>query len=685
MNTTTGFFCQGGDSKHSSAMSFGLVGSTTRYVMPCFFAVVIGFALFGLAGCTMESSSTSVPSTTVGSKVTGGVHGGQQPVSGAKVYLYAASSSANAGAATPLLAAPGYVLTDSNGGFSITGDYTCPAGTSVYLLALGGNPGLGGSATNAELALGAGLGACSSLTPASFYSVNEATTVALAYSLTSFAVSETQVGAPSAAPLSTAFANVSNFVNPTSGTVNTATASGNGTVPQAKIDSLADALATCVNSDGTGSPCANLMSAANVTAGSTPVDTFQAILNISKNPTTNVAAIFSLVGASGPFQPTLSSAPSDWTLPLQYSSTASITLSPASATILQSGQQEFSATVKGGTTGSYLWTTTANAGVLSEVGGAGQLGKTSYCSISPVTDYVTNSTPVLTKTTNDTVTVQAFTGTGCVSSNALASQTANVAVLQAYTSVVIFGDSYSDNGNFAHLTDASFGVVYPGPDFNYDQGRFTNGPNTTPASQLYSGVMAEQIAATFPAKPAVTDSLDSGSNHAYANATTADGTTTVTVFSGLTITVENLGQQVSDYLAATPVIPSNTLFVMWGGTDELSESSGNSTLSENAAAAREVALVQRLISAGATDILVPNVPPLGALPGYNTASNASALTQAAFNFNQALASGLAGLPSANTAKSLHILPLDVFSLFTATIGPPVGNGFTDAVDSAQGA
>lgn len=149
-------------------------------VVPSLIAVVASSAILSFIGCSMGSVSSTVPTSTAGTALAGGVHGGQQPVSGAKVYLYAVSNFANAGSATPLLNAPGYVLTDAGGNFNITGDYTCPAGTSVYLLALGGNPGLAANTSNPRLALAAGLGACSTLTPTSFYAVNEATTVAFA-------------------------------------------------------------------------------------------------------------------------------------------------------------------------------------------------------------------------------------------------------------------------------------------------------------------------------------------------------------------------------------------------------------------------------------------------------------------------------------------------------------------------
>ena len=49
------------------------------------------------------------------------------------------------------------------------------------------------------------------------------------------------------------------------------------------------------------------------------------------------------------------------------------------------------------------------------------------------------------------------------------------------TNIVVFGDSLSDTGNVAHVTNATLGVRYPGPLFNYTDGRFTDGLDTTPS------------------------------------------------------------------------------------------------------------------------------------------------------------------------------------------------------------
>jgi hypothetical protein len=65
------------------------------------------------------------------------VHGGQQPVSGATLQLYAVGTTGDGSAATPLLTQA--VTSDANGNFDITGGYTCPsASTLVYITATGG-------------------------------------------------------------------------------------------------------------------------------------------------------------------------------------------------------------------------------------------------------------------------------------------------------------------------------------------------------------------------------------------------------------------------------------------------------------------------------------------------------------------------------------------------------------------
>ena len=259
--------------------------------------------------------------------------------------------------------------------------------------------------------------------------------------------------------------------------------------------------------------------------------------------------------------------------------------------------------------------------------------------------------------------------------------------LQAYQNVVVFGDSLSDTGNVANLTQAKYTIAgrIPGPAGNYTDGRFTDGTDTVPPARNYNGVWIEQLASTFPAKPAVKDSLDGGTNYAYGFAFTGSGTSPLTFGPGnaLSVTVNNMGLQVSTYLATTPVITNQTLFVLWGGANDLLNATTTAQIA--AAATQELALVQVLINAGATNFIVPNLPPLGLIPRLNgSAATSVPATQAAAAFNQVLAAGLASLPAANPGKTLHLYPLDVYTLFNFVVGPPIGGGFANVTASSQG-
>jgi phospholipase/lecithinase/hemolysin len=79
--------------------------------------------------------------------------------------------------------------------------------------------------------------------------------------------------------------------------------------------------------------------------------------------------------------------------------------------------------------------------------------------------------------------------------------TAVLAHAQDYTSIVIFGDSLSDTGNVAYLSQHKYGVRIPGPSAYYTDGRFTDGDDTIPAAREYFGVWIEQFAAMLPASP----------------------------------------------------------------------------------------------------------------------------------------------------------------------------------------
>ncbi len=274
------------------------------------------FAIAWLAGCGISHDPMSASER--GLALEGRVQGGQQPVSGASIYLYAAGSAGAGAGATDLLV-PHIVVTDASGNFGITGDYVCPAATTqVYLVARGGNPGLTYGANNPALGMMAALGNCGDLTSSTHIVVNEVTTVASVWALSQFMRPGAVVGATATNTLGlkNAFATVNNLVDTSKGLAPGLALPAGAVAESAKLYALADVLATCVNSDG-GSACTPLFAAAT-TAPGVPTNTLDAALNIVQNPGNNVLAVFNASSAQGPFQPTLSTAPNDWTMSVTY-------------------------------------------------------------------------------------------------------------------------------------------------------------------------------------------------------------------------------------------------------------------------------------------------------------------------------------------------------------------------------
>ena len=117
----------------------------------------------GITGCQINrfsDSSQASPQRLPETHPTGIVMGGQQPVSGNLIQLYAVGTTGDSSTATTLIhttltTSDGTGQPNSNanagnsnnslpaGSFTITGDYTCPSASSeVYLVGTGGNPGM---------------------------------------------------------------------------------------------------------------------------------------------------------------------------------------------------------------------------------------------------------------------------------------------------------------------------------------------------------------------------------------------------------------------------------------------------------------------------------------------------------------------------------------------------------------
>src|SRR5438552_16010674 len=267
------------------------------------------------------------------------------------------------------------------------------------------------------------------------------------------------------------------------------------------------------------------------------------------------------------------------------------------------------------------------------------------------------------------------------------------AAAPVFTQVIIFGDSLSDDGNIAHRARDLVGFSYPSSNFNYSDYRFTDDTNTSPAANLYVGTWHEQLEKTFLGLAVAKNSLDGGTDYAFGGATTKDGAQDRTIinnpfpFNGgdFTIAIDNIGKQVNDYLVSHVTDP-NALYIIWGGGNDLFDDF--SATSVNNTANRVGGLIMRLANAGARNFLVPNVPPLGAVPNsFGDPNRVAGLDQASASYRTQLSLAVGSVVSGfkGNGITIHVYNLDVWLGMIRVLGQPAKYNFVNTIDSAQGA
>ncbi len=336
------------------------------------------------AGCSnLAGTASSSDSSAQIVKVGGRIHGGNQPVSGATVTLWFAGQGPSFGS-TATLAAQTTSANDGFGSFSFIrgadggtsngasgNTFSCPVtppnsplamngGPNVFVVARGGNTVNDGSANvNNDAVFIAPFGRCGGISGSTFVSMSEvvtAATVAAIHQYMNPGISpiESSIGSDgiyiSDTALAHSFATVSSLVNlatgqslgttTLSGATNSTTGIANATVTvtpeQAKLNHVGNILSSCINNASSGSSaCTSLYSDAvapadltttDLPAGGTApaaTDVLQAAYYIFTNPTGNVQALYGLSPATGaPYQPQLTTQPSDWTVAIDYTSTS---------------------------------------------------------------------------------------------------------------------------------------------------------------------------------------------------------------------------------------------------------------------------------------------------------------------------------------------------------------------------
>jgi phospholipase/lecithinase/hemolysin len=222
-----------------------------------------------------------------------------------------------------------------------------------------------------------------------------------------------------------------------------------------------------------------------------------------------------------------------------------------------------------------------------------------------------------------------------------------------FNNLVVFGDSLSDIGNIAQ---APF-INTPGP--YYWNGRFSNGP-----------VYAESLATGLGLSTFVRSTASGGSDFAYGGAKTTGTSFPNNLF------VQDVDDQVGQYLGS-PAANASTLYTIFAGANDLLDGQTNMSTPVNSLQSS----INRLITAGARNFLVFNLPPLGNTPRFN----ASQTTLTQYNtrsqqFNTALASMLDRLQVGNPTVSFY--RYDVTALFNQALANPQLFNLTNTTNSA---
>lgn len=217
---------------------------------------------------------------------------------------------------------------------------------------------------------------------------------------------------------------------------------------------------------------------------------------------------------------------------------------------------------------------------------------------------------------------------------------------QRIDGVTTFGDSLSDNGNAFRATGGIFPASPP-----YFNGRLSNGPVWVEG--VVSGL---NLSAT-------------SNNFAFGGATS--GSTNIA--STATVTLPGLATELDVFLQATPRVNPNQLFVVWAGANDylLAGQTNPAVTVGNLSTA-----IQRLTNAGATQLVVPNLPDLGRIPvGLADPVQSAGLSQLSAGHNSLLRASLQTLSQNN--PNISIVPTDIAALFNAAIANPARFGLTN--------
>ena len=228
-------------------------------------------------------------------------------------------------------------------------------------------------------------------------------------------------------------------------------------------------------------------------------------------------------------------------------------------------------------------------------------------------------------------------------------------LLEQASNLVVFGDSLSDMGNGNNSAFVS--VVFSSPP--YWNGRFSNGP-----------VWIEHISNSYALTTTFGDGTAQGDNRAFGGSQTGQGYAY--------LTLPNVGTQINNYLAKVQsnFTNSDVIFLWAGGNDFLYGTGNPDLISQNMASH-----IQALALAGATRLVVANLPPLELTPEGASRSNQQQSTMASdvILYNTKLAQEINNL---SASMNLDITLIDAWSIFHQIVNNADHVGISNTQDQA---
>ena len=232
-----------------------------------------------------------------------------------------------------------------------------------------------------------------------------------------------------------------------------------------------------------------------------------------------------------------------------------------------------------------------------------------------------------------------------------------------FSQIYAFGDSLTDTGNVFTAT----GMRFPPPP--YFEGRFSNGP-------VWVEVLAENLGVEVESS-------------AFGGATTGTNNTLDTTLPGLPL--PGLQQEIAQFLDRNSAADPNALYTIWAGANDYLPTNSSFTpynIPDISLSNLEIA-VNSLVDIGARNLIVLNLPDLGALPktqglnsdgfcppGLDAVDDADCLNELTASHND----GLSSLFTAYT-PGVEITVIDVNSLFDNVISNPGQFGFTNVTEA----